>query len=168
MTVAPVTLPPLPLTGGCQCGAVRYRITAAPVTCYTCHCSACRRQSGSAFGMSLQVPDGGVELDGPTARLSATGGSGRPATHTFCTGCGTRITHQIEGRPVIVVKPGTLDDPTWIRPAGHIFTASRAAWVQGAAEGELDYPDVPDMPELHRRWSEMLAAGATEGDPDAR
>ena len=156
MSVPRVTIPPLPLTGGCQCGAVRYRITARPLTAYCCHCSTCRRQSGSAFGMSLQVPEGGVEIDGDVRRLSATGGSGRPSTHAFCPACGTRLTHQIKGRPVVVIKPGTLDDPSWIRPAGHIFTASRAVWL--APDPNVpDYPDAPDMPALHARWAEMAA-----------
>ena len=46
------------LTGGCQCGAVRYECDAAPRTLYVCHCLECRHQSGSAFGMSLEMPPG--------------------------------------------------------------------------------------------------------------
>ena len=46
----------LPLTGGCQCGGVRYEIKAAPLSLYVCHCTECQRQSGSAFALSLAVP----------------------------------------------------------------------------------------------------------------
>ncbi|MBF9044211.1 aldehyde-activating protein [Rhodobacterales bacterium HKCCE4037] len=152
----------MPLAGGCQCGAVRYRITAPPVTCYVCHCDDCRRQSGSAFGMSLQVPHESVEIAGPLVDLSWTGGSGRASTRRFCERCGTRVTHQIDGSAIVVIKPGTLDDPDWLRPAGHIFSDQRAAWLPRPDDGTLDYPQGPDMPELHRRWSEMLAAGAAE------
>ena len=45
----------LPLEGGCQCGAVRYAISAAPLTLYCCHCTECQAQSSSAFGMSMLV-----------------------------------------------------------------------------------------------------------------
>jgi hypothetical protein len=44
-----------PMEGGCQCGAVRYRITGDPISLVACHCKECQRQSGSAFGMSLIV-----------------------------------------------------------------------------------------------------------------
>ena len=43
------------LEGGCQCGAIRYRVTGAPVTFYACHCTECQKQSASAFGLSLWV-----------------------------------------------------------------------------------------------------------------
>nr|WP_256372982.1 GFA family protein [Pseudoruegeria sp. HB172150] len=150
----------MPLTGGCQCGALRYRITAAPVTCYACHCTLCQRQSGSGFGMSLQCPDDSVELEGPSASLEWTGGSGRLSRHTFCPACGVRVTHQIEGSPVIVIKPGTLDDTSWLRPAGHIFTATRQPWVPEPSATTLVYEDRPDMPALHAHWKRMLEAGA--------
>jgi len=48
--------------GGCQCGAVRFRLTATPSHVYCCHCSECRRQSASAFGISVIVPVDGVEV----------------------------------------------------------------------------------------------------------
>ena len=44
------------LTGGCQCGAVRYEVSAEPLEVYVCHCRECRRQSASAFGISVIVP----------------------------------------------------------------------------------------------------------------
>jgi hypothetical protein len=52
----------LPQAGGCQCGAVRYEIAAAPLTLYACHCAECQRQSGSAFGLSMPVPAGAVRI----------------------------------------------------------------------------------------------------------
>ncbi|MFL6835047.1 MAG: GFA family protein, partial [Xanthobacteraceae bacterium] len=45
----------LPLSGGCQCGGVRYELSAEPLTVYVCHCTECQRQSGSAFALSLAV-----------------------------------------------------------------------------------------------------------------
>ena len=50
------------LTGGCQCGQARYAVAAPPLALYICHCRECRRQSASAFDMSLHVPRNGWRL----------------------------------------------------------------------------------------------------------
>ena len=49
-------------TGGCQCGEVRYESAGAPLALYVCHCLECRKQSASAFGMSLEVPSAGLRV----------------------------------------------------------------------------------------------------------
>ena len=48
--------------GGCQCGAIAYRVTGVPVTLFACHCTECQRQSSSAFGMALWIKDPEVKL----------------------------------------------------------------------------------------------------------
>ena len=155
-----VTVPVLPIRGGCQCGSLRYTITEAPVTYYVCHCTMCQKQSGSAFGSSLQIPARGVELTGPFATHPHMGGSGRMSDHVFCPNCGARVTHRIRGGEVIVVKPGTLDDTSWLRPAGHIFTATRQHWVPLPETGALLFEDYPDMQALRERWRQMTEAPA--------
>lgn len=159
--LARVTLPEMPIRGGCQCGSLRYAITQAPVTCYACHCTMCQKQSGSAFGLSLQVPAPGIELTGPFATHPHMGGSGRMSDHVFCPNCGGRVTHRIRGGEVIVVKPGTLDDTSWLRPAGHIFTATRQPWVSLPQTGALLFEDYPDMQALRDRWRRMTRADAS-------
>ena len=47
--------PSLPMTGGCQCGAIRYEITSFPLLLYTCNCTDCQRQTGSAFALNMPV-----------------------------------------------------------------------------------------------------------------
>jgi len=151
-----VTIPELPIEGGCQCGSLRYRVTEVPVTYYICHCADCQKQSGSAFGSSLQIPARGVELRGRSQTHTRAGGSGRMSDCVFCPACGGRVTHQIQGSEVIVIKPGTLDDPSWLKPAGHIFTASRQPWVELPDEGALLFAHGPDMQALRERWRLML------------
>src|SRR5260370_2404122 len=56
------------LTGGCQCGAVRYEIAGAPVATYVCHCRECRKQSASAFGISVIVRAGDFNLKQGTVK----------------------------------------------------------------------------------------------------
>ena len=60
----------LPLTGGCQCGAVRYSITSAPVAFYWCHCTECQRPSGAAFGEPLRVRRADVQITGTLQQWS--------------------------------------------------------------------------------------------------
>ncbi|WP_163264652.1 GFA family protein [Chelativorans alearense] len=151
-----VKLPELPIEGGCQCGNLGYRIIAAPLTYYVCHCTDCQKQSGSAYGSSLMVPAQGIELHGPFETYACRGGSGRMSDRVFCPTCGGRVTHQIQGSDVVVVKPGTLDDTSWLKPAGHIFTASKQPWVPLPEAGALLFDHGPDMQALRDRWCRMI------------
>lgn len=155
--IARVRMPALPLEGGCQCGRLRYRVTKAPLTFYACHCTICQTQSGSAFGSSMMLHADGIDLTGPHDTFGHTGGSGRAMECAFCPSCGVRITHWIVGSDIRVLKPGTLDDTTWLIPAGHIFTATRQPWVRLGAQDGLLYEDAPDIPALRERWSRMTA-----------
>ena len=76
---------------------------------------------------------------------------------TFCPTCGVRITHQIIGSDILVVKPGTLDHKSWLIPAGHIFTATRLPWIRLGEKDGLIYKDAPDMSALRERWRQMTA-----------
>lgn len=151
-----VVLPELPIEGGCQCARLRYRIIKAPLTYYICHCADCQKQSGSAFGSSFMVPAEGIELHGPFETYPRKGGSGRMSDRIFCPTCGGRVSHQIQGSDVIVIKPGTLDDTSWLTPAGHIFTASRQPWVPLPDAGALLFDGYPDMQALRDRWRRMI------------
>ena len=53
---------PAPYEGGCICGAVRYRLTSEPLTFYACHCTDCRRHTGTAFALSMPMLRNAVEL----------------------------------------------------------------------------------------------------------
>jgi len=118
-------------TGGCQCGAVRYEITGEPRRLLVCHCRDCQRQSGSAFGMTLVV--GASEfriLEGELKTFSVQSDAGREKLGAFCPSCGTRIYHKLEWRPdAVTIKPGTLDDTSWLEPKMHIWTRSKQPWV---------------------------------------
>ena len=117
--------------GGCQCGAVRYRITGAPLTLYACHCTDCQKQSSSAFGMSLWVRQADFQIVAGEPKLwQVTAESGRQKTCAFCADCGSRIYHAFSGDPdVLSLKAGSLDDTSWLRPVGHIWTRSAQPWV---------------------------------------
>ncbi|RVV98115.1 GFA family protein [Mesobaculum littorinae] len=157
--ISPVVLPAGPLTGGCQCSAVRYRLTGVPLTYYLCHCTICQRQSGSAFGESLQMRAGDVEISGETVVHAYEGGSGTTVEARFCPRCHVRLTHRRADSEVAVIKAGTLDRRDWLRPAGHIFAATAQPWMPLDDTVALVDADRPDMARLHDRWQLMLQAG---------
>lgn len=146
---------PKPLDGKCQCGEVHYHVTGVPVTLFACHCTECQRQSSSAFGMALWVKDARVELlSGALTRWIRTLPSGRSMECSFCPNCGTRLFHQVLGQSEIVsIKPGTLDDISWLNPVGHIWTKSMQPWVRLDPES-LCYEENPDS------FSDLISAWA--------
>ena len=124
-------MPSTPQTGGCQCGTVRYRLDASPLGVWACHCNLCRKQSGSAFGMSMSVPVEALRFtSGEPAVWTREAASGHTVDCLFCQTCGSRIAHRRHehgGR--ITLKPGTLDDTSWFAPEKHFFTEEALEWI---------------------------------------
>jgi hypothetical protein len=147
----------LPLTGRCQCGDVRYAIAAEPVTVYACHCRDCQRQTGAAFALSMVVPRAAIRVTQGAAREWRRPGdvtaSGTPTLCRFCGICGARLYHLPERNPqVAVVKPGTLDDTSWLAAVGHIWTESAQRWVEIPA-ATVNFPrQPPDFIALAAAW----------------
>jgi hypothetical protein len=147
----------LPLTGGCQCGAVRYAIAAEPITVYACHCHDCQRQTGAAFALSMVVPRDAIRITAGRAREwlrpGTAAASGTPTLCLFCGECGARLYNLPErNRQIAVVKPGTLDDTSWLVAVGHIFTASAQPWVEIPAT-TVNFPrHPPDFTALAAAW----------------
>ena len=117
--------------GGCTCGGLRFQIEGDPVALAVCHCSECQRQSGSAFGMSLVMPEASFSmLAGEPKIFTRIADSGNPVDCAFCSECGTRIYHvpsKLKG--TINVKPGTLDNRSWLSPNLHAWTRSKQNWL---------------------------------------
>lgn len=118
-------------TGGCQCGDIRYELVGSPQKLVVCHCTDCQRQSGSAFGMTLVVKETDFRLTrGEPKTFVSKSAAGRSKLGAFCPQCGTRIYHKPEWRRgAVSIKPGTLDNTSWLRPDMHIWTRSKQPWV---------------------------------------
>lgn len=118
--------------GGCQCGVVRYQVEGEPLAISICHCSECQRQSGSAFGMHMVVRKEAFHLLRGTLNTHArTGHSGCAVVGAFCPECGVRIYNEpqwLDG--ILTVKPGTLDDASFIRPTVEIWTNRKHKWLE--------------------------------------
>jgi hypothetical protein len=124
----------LPLTGGCLCGAIRYEIAQPPIAMYTCHCMDCQRITSSAFSTGVVVPAEAVRLSGETRIVESIADSGRIKRRLICPDCGIWI----GGMPMAgawapgmarVIRAGTLDDTSWVKPTIHFWTRSRQPWV---------------------------------------
>jgi len=128
----------LPLTGGCQCGAVRYAVAAAPTEICVCHCRECRKQSSSAFGISVSVRRGDFTLTrGAVKSWTRDTDSGRRLSCQFCPECGTRLWHeraQEQSRPtdpdgIVSVKGGTFDHAIDLTGATHYWVSRKLPGV---------------------------------------
>lgn len=117
--------------GGCQCGAVRYAVPKTPLVVYVCHCTECRKQSSSAFGISFTVARRALRvLKGIPTWWSRPTASKHTLDCAFCPACGSRLWHQSSGHPDTVnIKGGSLDEPLDLGSAVHLWTSSRLAGV---------------------------------------
>jgi hypothetical protein len=133
------------LTGGCQCGDVRYEFSGEPIALYICHCLECRRQSASAFGMSLRLKRAGFRVTGGTpGSWTRDTDSGRRLECFFCPRCGSRLWHQ--GDPpgeTMTLKPGSLDQPVDAGMAIHIWTRRKLPGIV-IPEGATQFPGEPE------------------------
>jgi hypothetical protein len=117
--------------GGCACGAVRYRLTAAPMFVHCCHCRDCQRQTGSAFVLNALIETDRISLltGNPTACAMPTD-SGAPHDIYRCPACQTALWSDYGGRPALrFVRVGTLDEPAAVTPDVHIYTRSKLPWI---------------------------------------
>ena len=147
----------LPLTGACQCTAVRYQSTQAPKTIYACHCTECQRQSGSAFGTSMWVPRDAVSFtQGAPKQWTRTADNGRKIDCFFCPDCGTRLIHFPQHSPqMALIRPGTLDDTSGIHLAGHIWIRSKQPWFQIPADAVTYEQQPPDLAKLIEAYAAL-------------
>ena len=157
--VPSVVVPALPLSGGCQCGCVRYLVKAVPLTFYLCHCRECQRHTSSAFGESLRVTQSDFSVTGAVRQIQRVANSGVQRQGWFCPECGVRLWHGSDDSVEINVKAGTLDDTSWLIPAGHIWAASRQSFIE-MHTGGLVYDGQPadGYAALKYQWKLMTAS----------
>jgi hypothetical protein len=113
------------VTGGCQCGAVRYRATAVHDNAHLCHCRMCQKAVGNLFAALIGVPkDALVWTRGDPARW-------RSSAHVdrgFCATCGTPLFYDDETAMRIALTIGSLDDPSAFPPVSHDGIEGRMPW----------------------------------------
>ena len=117
-----------PLEGGCLCGRVRYRVTAAPLDSAYCHCRMCQKSSGAPLQASAEFPIAAFEVT--EGRLKAYRSSPW-ALRRFCPDCGSQISFELAESPTYIsVNLATLDRPEVISPADAYLAGQPAPLVR--------------------------------------
>jgi hypothetical protein len=117
------------LKGGCLCGAVRYEASGEAKRFLHCHCSRCRRATGTGHASNLFLQPGTLRWASGEEQLRAYKvPEAQRFTNTFCATCGGRLPRQAAGTDIVMIPAGSLDDEPPIKPQGRIFCGSRAAW----------------------------------------
>lgn len=116
-------------TGSCLCGAVRFAIEPPYRAFQYCHCSRCRKTSGSAHAANLFVPTGQFSWtagEDEVRRYEHT--TARAFCSGFCAVCGSRLPWVTRSGAMVIVPSGALDEDPGDRPARNVHFASRASW----------------------------------------
>ena len=129
------------LRGSCLCGAIRYELTHAPSWSVCCHCSRCRKTSGTAFAANLFVPLEALRyIAGAEHLRSFKPPEAERFIHAFCGICGATLPSDNQAYGLAVVPMGSLDDDPGLSPRAHIWVDSRAPW-------DTITDDLPQHPE---------------------
>lgn len=140
------------LTGGCLCGALRYRLTDQfRMQPYACHCTDCQSRTGTAFSEHMLVGEGDIHLQGEFDIGRYTQPSGARSEIIGCPICKTRLYARNDERPGMAsLRCGTLDRSAEVTPSAHIWVRSKQPWIV--------LPDgVPAMDEQPRTNDEWMA-----------
>jgi len=120
----------LPFTGGCLCGAVRYECSSEPVRQAHCFCTDCQKAGGTQMSTNVIVPKDSLRVTkGKPAQYVGTGDSGKKIIRFFCSGCGSPLWSEPELIAELrIVKAGSLDDSSWVKPETAIYLDSAPPW----------------------------------------
>lgn len=115
-------------SGQCLCGACRYTIEGVkPIGMYLCHCSRCRKETGSAHAATVFLNDAKLSWDKGENQISHFHLEGTRKHRSFCKTCGCPLPWVAEDGS-LVLPAGSLDNDTFLEPTAHIHCASRSSW----------------------------------------
>ena len=127
------------ITGGCQCGAVRFRVDGDLGESSICHCRMCQKAMGGLFGPFVSAPfDALVWTRGERKRFQ----SSNKVHRGFCGDCGTPLTFEY-GDNLIGLAIGALDRPDEVRPAEQLASPARVPYFDGLANLPVHPTDEP-------------------------
>ena len=117
------------LKGSCLCGAVKYAVSGEPTRFYHCHCSRCRKATGTGHASNLFLQPGTLTwLSGEEQIRAFKVPEAKRFTNHFCATCGSRLPRQIKDTDVVMIPSGSLDDDAPIKPQARVFAGSGASW----------------------------------------
>jgi len=133
----------MPLTGSCCCGAVRFAIDRY-LYAQICHCDACKKRTGSAYGVSIAIENGDLtSFAGEVSTYTRTAESGNAVEYDFCPHCATTIRWRVaalKGRQVLA--GGAFDDMQAFTIVGEMYASEALPWARIGCD--LVRPEAPD------------------------
>jgi hypothetical protein len=138
--LASLPVPEVPLTGGCNCGAVRFEISESLRGAGYCHCTRCKRRTGTAAAPSAAVKPGTFRIvsgEDQIRRWNAGDGNDK----AFCGTCGSALFSQNpDNREIMFLRMGSFDGDPGVRPRGRVHVASAAVWEPIPDDGLIRFP----------------------------
>jgi hypothetical protein len=131
-------------TGGCQCGAIRYRAQGPRDRSSVCYCRMCQKASGAPFMAFVRFPSQQVEWSNPPATFV----SSSIAERGFCKDCGTSLSYRNMNGENISLTIHSLDNPSAVHPEMSFSPEVAASWCFTLADlpnAEIDPSDLPDF-----------------------
>lgn len=124
----------------CRCGRLSLTAGGDPIRVSVCHCHACQRRTGSAFGVQARFLEADVDVSGSYKRYSRVSSDGNKVNCFFCPDCGSTVFIKLEHAPDLVVVPvGAFADHSFPGPTVSIYEAHRHPWVQ--FENDVEHID---------------------------
>ena len=135
----------MPLSGGCSCGAVRLSIDRY-LYAQLCHCDACKKRTGSAYGISVVIDNTALlQFRGETRTFKRVAESGNLVEYEFCPACASVVRWRVAAlRDRQVIAGGAFDDLSSFDVAGEMYTAKALPWARIGCE--ITTPGEPDGP----------------------
>ncbi|WP_297576854.1 GFA family protein [uncultured Deefgea sp.] len=121
----------LQFVGGCLCGNVRYAYSGPILDANYCHCTDCRRVTGSAFNVGVRIRAAEfIITQGEVREFTKQGDSGNSLTRHFCGNCGSPLyTSSPLHDDFLFIKAGSLDDSSAIVPTDQSWISSAVSWA---------------------------------------
>jgi len=151
-----MTTPPLPWTGGCRCGQVRFEISAPPLFTSACHCTGCQRMTAGPYSLSLAVPSEGFKV---TQGEPVLGGLHK-LPHFHCGYCMSWLFTRPPGLDWFVnVRATMVDDTTGYEPFIETFTSEALPWAKTPARHSYEtFPPMEAYEGLLKEYAELISA----------
>ena len=118
------------ITGGCLCGAIRFRASSTPVMTRICWCRVCQKLAAGSGTVNAAFATECLIIEGVPADHESVADSGNGMHRRFCATCGTPLFSHSEARPEITfIRVGAFDDPELAQPAAAIWVDSAPRWA---------------------------------------
>jgi hypothetical protein len=119
-----------PITGGCLCRRVRFRVDAPPIAMRLCWCRLCQYFAAGNATVNVVFASNALHVEGELRDYASVAESGRRMHRRFCPNCGTHVFSEAEERPhLVIVRNGALDDTSLLKPQATIWTAEAPEWA---------------------------------------